>query len=115
MLYGDAMYNTFWVLIHAYRYTGRQAYLDRVKEAWRNLLSMGPAGLPPRHVQRSGLWEERGLARNQSTFIDILLEAYDAGGDSSFLCEAERHADTVLANADFALPNPPARAYAGGA
>lgn len=115
LLYGDAMYNTFWVAIHAYRNTGQKRYLDRMKVAWRNLVSMGEDGLVPRHVQRSGMWRERGLARNHANFIDILLEAYDASGDSEFLCEAERYADTIIANEERALPNPATRGYAGAA
>lgn len=115
MLYGDSMYNTLWVLIHAHRYTGEKRYIDRVKVAWRNLVSMGEDGLVPRHVQRSGIWADRGLARNHANFVEILLEAYDASGDSELLCEAERYADTIMANEERALPNPPTRGSAGAA
>jgi len=114
-LYGDGMYNTLWVLIHAYKVTGEPRYLHRVREAFRNLRAMGIDGLMPRYVRQGEMVAERGLATNQAMFIRILLDAYHASGDSTFLCDAEHLADSILADQGQALPNAATRGFAGDA
>jgi hypothetical protein len=114
-LYGDGMYNTLWVLIHAYEVTGEQRYLQRLREAYANLRMMGVDGLLPRHVRQGEMVAERGLAKNQAMFLEILLAAYEASGDSRFLCDAEQLADSILANPGRAMPDAATRGFAGGA
>jgi hypothetical protein len=114
-LYGDSKYNTLWVLIHAYRVTGEQRYLERVREAFTNLRMMGEDGLLPLYVSQGEMDKQRGLSKNQPMFLQILLEAYSASSDSRFLCDAEQLADSILAHPERALHYPSVRAFAGDA
>lgn len=95
-LYGDAKYNTLAILVNAYEVTGDADYLARLKLAWSNLVSLGQHGLAPEAVQR-GRWDRAaGLDPQQTLFLEILIEAYDASGDRAFLQAAETLAHAIL-------------------
>ncbi|MGF1461133.1 MAG: hypothetical protein ACFBSG_19155 [Leptolyngbyaceae cyanobacterium] len=95
-LYGDAKYNTLYMLVRAYEVTGDDAYLARLKLAWANLVEMGRGGLAPEAV-RQGRWDrEAGLDAEQTLYLDILVEAYQASGDRAFLDAAETLGHAIL-------------------
>jgi rhamnogalacturonyl hydrolase YesR len=88
-LYGDGKYNTLYILIHAYRTTQDVKYLERFKLAWKNLHKMGRDGLVPEFVNRGEMNSRYGVDKQQTMFLEILIDAYEASGDKTFLKEAE--------------------------
>jgi hypothetical protein len=95
-LYGDAKYNTLHMLVDAYRTTKNPKYAERLKFAWKNLLRMGIGGLVAESVRRGEAEVRPGFDPQQTIFIEILVDAYEATGDAEFLREAEAHAARVL-------------------
>jgi hypothetical protein len=95
-LYGDAKYNTLHMLVDAYRTNKNPKYAERLKFAWKNLLRMGIGGLVAESVRRGEPEVRQGFDPQQTIFIDILVDAYEATGDAEFLREAEAHASRVL-------------------
>ena len=95
-LYGDAKYNTLYMLVRAYEVTGDDAYLARLKLAWANLVQIGQGGLAPEAI-RQGKWDsDARLDAQQTLFLDILVEAYEASGDRAFLEAAEILGHAIL-------------------
>lgn len=95
-LYNDAKYNTLHMLVEAYRATKNPKYAERLKLAWKNLLRMGIEGLVAECVRCGEAEARQGYDPQQTIFIDILVDAYEATGDAEFLSEAEAHAARVL-------------------
>lgn len=93
-LYGDGKYNTLHMLVAAYRATKDPKYLERLRVAWRNLLRMNCDGLVAESLTAGK--PNRGFDPQQTIFVEILLDAYDATGDPEWLREAEAHATRVL-------------------
>ncbi|MGP1383664.1 MAG: hypothetical protein ACTS2F_08895 [Thainema sp.] len=95
-LYGDGKYNTLYMLVKAYEVTGDVAYLERLKLAWNNLVQMGQQGLAPAAI-RQGNWDSKaGLDTQQTIFLDILVKAYEASRDRTFLTAAETLGQAIL-------------------
>ena len=88
-LYGDGKYNTLYILVHAYKVTQDAKYIDRLKRSWDNLLQMGKNGLAPQYIKQGKMVDERGLDKQQTIFLDILVAAYEASGDNEILEAAE--------------------------
>lgn len=95
-LYGDAKYNTLHILIAAYRVTKDPKYLERLEVAWRNLLRMNCDGLVAESITAGKPDASRGFDPQQTIFVEILLDAYEATGDPEWLRQAEAHAAHVL-------------------
>lgn len=95
-LYGDAKYNTLHVLVDAYRVTKDAKYVDRLNLAWRNLLRLSCDGLVAEALARGKPEANRGFDPQQTIFVEILLDAYEATGDAGFLGEAEAHGERVM-------------------
>lgn len=94
-LYGDGKYNTLYILIQAYTVTNDPAYLQQLKLAWHNLSRMGQNGLAPEAVQRGRMVQTEGLDSQQTFFLDILVEAFQASGDPELLQAATRLAAQI--------------------
>jgi rhamnogalacturonyl hydrolase YesR len=95
-LYGDGKYNTLHILIHAYRMTKDSRYLDRLKLSWNNLQKMGRDGLVPEYVNRGEMNSSYGLDKQQTMFLEILINAYETSGDRAFLQAAETLGKRIL-------------------
>ena len=95
-LYGDGKFNTLYMLIHAYHVTQDETYLQRLKLAWNNLVQMGWQGLVPETVRQGSAVVESGLDPEQTLFLDILMEAYEASSDRFFLTAAETLGQNIL-------------------
>ena len=95
-LYGDAKYNTLHMLVDAYRATKNPKYAERLKLAWKNLLRLGIDGLVAERVEHGRADVRQGFDPQQTIFIEILVDAYEATGDAEFLREAEAHSARVL-------------------
>jgi rhamnogalacturonyl hydrolase YesR len=95
-LYGDGKYNTLYILVHAYRTTKDSRYLERLKLAWNNLQKMGTDGLVPEHINRGEMNSRYGLDKQQTIFLEILLDAYTASGDRTFLQASETLGKRIL-------------------
>ena len=95
-LYGDAKYNTLHILVDAYRVTKNPKYAERLKVAWKNLLRLEVDGLVAECVVRGRADAGQGFDPQQTIFVEILVDAYEAVGDAEFLREAEAHAARVL-------------------
>lgn len=95
-LYGDAKYNTLHMLIAAYRVTRNPKYVERLKLAWQNLQRLSIDGLVAEVMTRGKTDTQRGFDPQQTMYLDILRDAYEATGDAEFLREAEAHAVRVL-------------------
>ena len=99
-LYGDGKYNTLYVLIHAYEVTRDPKYINRVKEAWDNLLQMGDRGLVAEYLKQGQMVEKSGLDKQQTIFLDILVEAYEVSGDREILQAAEDLGRRIIAEGE---------------
>lgn len=95
-LYGDGKYNTLYILVDAYRVTAEEAYLERLRLAWDRLQQLGQ-GLAPEAVRRGQMVTDQGLDPQQTFFLDILVEAFNASGDEAFLQAAEQLGTRILA------------------
>jgi hypothetical protein len=102
-LYGDAKYNTLRVMVDAYRATGNERYLRRLKVAWRALAAAGRGGLAPDRLVAGRMEEARGNDPAQTMFLEILLDAYRASGDADFLADARALGHAILRRGDAAM------------
>ena len=121
-IYGDGKWNTLFILVWAYRATSdantAATYLALLKTAWENLLTMSTASVglvDGRFISGvgSGYIDEAPPASvspspssGQINFLDLLLTAYEASGDSYFLTRAITLGDNMLVKGDVVfLPN----------
>jgi len=88
-LYGDGKYNTLYILVHAYEVSRDPKYLDRLKEAWDNLLEIGDRGFVAASIKQGQMIEASGLDKQQTFFLDLLVAAYEVSGDRAILQAAE--------------------------
>ncbi|MFH7243858.1 MAG: hypothetical protein ACHWZW_13520 [Spirulina sp.] len=95
-LYGDGKYNTLAILEQAYVATGKTAYLERLRRAWKNLAAMGQGGLAPEAIQRGQGNPAEELDAQQTFFLEILVDTYNASGDPRFLADAEALGHAIL-------------------
>lgn len=119
-IYGDGKWNTLFMLIEAYRYTGDEFYLRIFDEAWGKFeeLSRDPAlgGLFPEGVREGqtvldgctpfGQTDPSDQPRycyetNQESFLEAILTAYDATVEAgrprpSYLDSAENLANRII-------------------
>lgn len=102
-LYGDAKYNTLFVLLAAYRATGDERYLARLKLAWRNLAAAGRDGLAPERLRAGRMVVERGTDPAQTLFLGILVDAFAASGDREILEAARALGAAILLRGDSAI------------
>jgi hypothetical protein len=102
-LYGDAKYNTLRVLVGAYRATGEARYLERLKAAWRSLVAAGRDGLAPDQLAAGRMVERTGVDPEQTNFLEILVDAYQASGDADFLADARALGAAILRRGESAM------------
>jgi rhamnogalacturonyl hydrolase YesR len=95
-LYGDGKYNTLYILVQAYHATKDPKYIQRFKQAWNNLLTMGKDGFVPECIEQGKMVNKYGLDQQQTIFIDILVSAYEASGDQEILEAAENLGNRIL-------------------
>jgi hypothetical protein len=98
-LYGDGKYNTLFNLVRlAAAAPGVDPYPRRLKEAWQNLVRMGGpfGGLVPAQVKSGKAVEAKGPDPQQSMFLDVLMDAFEATKDGYFAAQARQHARLLL-------------------